>query len=120
MKAETQKNIVIVALIVVAVWIPSLVGSFGVRSSQLSACERGNVSRVSELEQRQALVTVNIARVAATSGDEKAANQLALDEYRKSKRHLIKSQQEVAVEPGSVVVDCSLAYPKPFPFNISL
>ena len=97
--------------------------AFDARTDSLAACERGNVSRVSEWEQRQFLVDVNVKRVEATHGDERAANQFALESYRENRDDLIDAQVEVAVAPGEnsadgVTVRCGEAFPKPWPFGI--
>jgi hypothetical protein len=104
--------------VLVAVWLPQYVSLFDIRGTQIEACERQNTVRDSELDQRNALVAVNVVRVQATSGQEREANQYALDQYRQSRDELIQSQEDVAVKPGSVVADCDSIYEKPFPFNI--
>jgi hypothetical protein len=92
------------------------------RSAALKLCERSNVARVSELEQRQFLVTANVGRVKATTGAEREANLFALKKYRENRDDLIQSQESVAVAPGEnsadgVTVICDDVYPKPWPVN---
>ena len=96
--------------------------AFDSRADSLRSCERANQQRISELEQRQFLVDVNLQRVAATTGDEQAANQLAVDRYRANRDDLIAAQQDVAIAPGEnseegVTVRCGEAFPKPWPFG---
>jgi hypothetical protein len=115
---RVNKWIIIVGAIII-IWIPAFFTTANLRDAQLSACNRGNVARQSELDQRQALIDVNIERVkAASPGPERQANRYALQRYRENKKDLILSQAQVAEEEGSVIVDCGKAYPKPFPFNL--
>lgn len=84
--------------------------------SQRAACDRANDSRVSELRQRQNLV--QNARERAQNPRTSEEGQRALIRARTRRRELIASQADVAVSPGSVVVNCPAAYPRPFPLSL--
>lgn len=81
-----------------------------------AACARTNDGRVSELRQRQNLLNNAQDRVeASNSAAERKASEMALQRAEKRKAELVASVKDVAVEEGSVVVDCAIAYPKPWP-----
>ncbi len=105
------------ALIILASTLLSFQGAKGQVDAQRAACERGNTARQSELRQRQNLLQNAKSRAQSPDPDTAAEGKEALRRARARKQELIASQEEVAVEPGSVLVDCATAFPHPWPLN---
>lgn len=95
--------------------------AFQSRSQLIAQCERGNLTRDGQLSLANNLVTVNKKRVIASSSPaERRANQFALRRYRQDRNALIAAVAPVAVEEGSVTIDCESVYERPWPLNYVL
>lgn len=90
---------------------------FNVRSDLIDSCERSNVLR-SQLYgfMRDAEKTRTEEAQRSTTPMDRRENLAAAARYRQRAEALVRTATDVAVEPGSVVVDCDQAFSKPWPF----
>lgn len=87
--------------------------------SQRQSCQRSNISVPSELKQRENLRQNALNRLAAArTPDEHKEALIAFHHAQHRIEELIASRAPVAVKPGSVVIDCVEANPKPVPLNL--
>ncbi len=85
-----------------------------------AGCERTNVTRTQFVGLLDDIIQVNIARTkaAGTTPSEKAANEQAVEQYSERRDKVLASVDADLVQEGSPAkVDCSAAFPKPWPLN---
>jgi hypothetical protein len=113
-------SVAIVLMVVVVFGLSGLVSSQ--HNAQLEACTRGNESRVAtvrnlradEVKAKKELRKEELVEQRYPLGvrsDYIAYLRWYVDSKAETIRQTIHSQREVAIEPGSPVVDCHLAYP---------
>lgn len=85
-------------------------------SKNIASCERTNQARVATIALYDALLAVNHDRVqAGGTPAQVAANESAVKAYGHARRLFVQAQASVATHPGSVIVDCAVAFPDPWP-----